>query len=57
MGPCHLMGPGRSPGAVIGPLSYLAHRYLRFFTCSGAPYRLERGASQSLYRSLDTGKG
>jgi hypothetical protein len=30
MGVYHLMGLGRSPGAVTGPLSYLAHRYQRW---------------------------
>lgn len=30
MGTYHLMGLGRSPGAVIGPLTYLAHRYQRW---------------------------
>ncbi len=30
MGVYHLMGLGRSPGAVIGPLTYLAHRYERW---------------------------
>ena len=42
MGVYHLMGLGRSPGTVTGPLSYLAHRYQRwdendqkFFSGSG----------------------
>ena len=42
MGVYHLMGLGLSPGTVIGPLSYLAHRYQRngpadreFFARSG----------------------
>jgi hypothetical protein len=42
MGIYHLMGLGRSPGTVIGPLTYLAHRYnrwnaddRRFFARSG----------------------
>lgn len=42
MGVYHLMGLGRSPGTVIGPLTYLAHRYWRgnaddqrFFARSG----------------------
>lgn len=42
MGTYHLMGLGRSPGAITGPISYLAHRYQRwneddrrFFACSG----------------------
>jgi len=30
MGVHHLMGLGRSPGTVIGPLTYLAHRYNRW---------------------------
>ncbi len=30
MGVYHLMGLGLSPGTVIGPLSYLAHRYQRW---------------------------
>jgi hypothetical protein len=30
MGVYHLMGLGRSPGTVIGPLTYLAHRYQRW---------------------------
>jgi len=30
MGVYHLMGLGRSPGVVTGPLSYLAHRYQRW---------------------------
>lgn len=42
MGVYHLMGLGRSPGTVTGPLTYLAHRYerwnaddQRFFARSG----------------------
>jgi len=42
MGIYHLMGRGRSPGPVIGPLTCLAHRYnrwnaddRRFFARSG----------------------
>lgn len=42
MGVYHLMGLGRSLGTVIGPLTYLAHRYQRwndddkhFFSRSG----------------------
>lgn len=30
MGVYHLMGLGRSPGTVIGPMTYLAHRYQRW---------------------------
>jgi hypothetical protein len=30
MGVYHLMGLGRSPGAITGPLSYLGHRYQRW---------------------------
>ncbi len=30
MGVYHLMGLGRSPGVVIGPITYLAHRYRRW---------------------------
>ncbi|WP_322801132.1 hypothetical protein [Thermoflexus sp.] len=30
MGVYHLMGLGRSPGTVIGPITYLAHRYRRW---------------------------
>ena len=30
MGIYHLMGLGRSPGAITGPLSYLGHRYQRW---------------------------
>ncbi|GBD08594.1 hypothetical protein HRbin22_00835 [Candidatus Thermoflexus japonica] len=30
MGVYHLMGLGRSPGTVIGPITYLAHRYPRW---------------------------
>ena len=49
MGTYHLMGLGRSPGAITGPISYLAYRYRRwnaddqrFFACSGEARR--RGA-------------
>ena len=30
MGVYHLMGLGRSPGTIIGPITYLAHRYQRW---------------------------
>ena len=30
MGVYHLMGFGRSPGTVTGPVTYLAHRYQRW---------------------------
>ncbi len=50
MGVYHLMGLGRSPGAVTGPLSYLAHRYLRwneddqrFFARSGEAIQRQEG--------------
>lgn len=50
MGVYHLMGLGRSPGAVTGPLSYLAHRYQRwnkedqlFFARSGEQDQRARG--------------
>lgn len=50
MGVYHLMGLGRSPGAVIGPLSYLAFRYERwnqsdqeFFALSGESSHRESG--------------
>jgi len=50
MGVYHLMGLGRSPGTVIGPLSYLAHRYQRwnkddeqFFARSGERAQRARG--------------
>ncbi len=50
MGVYHLMGLGRSPGAVIGPISYLAHRYRRwsaedreFFERSGEAEQRKRG--------------
>jgi hypothetical protein len=50
MGVYHLMGLGRSPGTVTGPLSYLAHRYQRwndedasFFSTSGEWRQRERG--------------
>lgn len=50
MGVYHLMGLGRSPGTVIGPLTYLAHRYERwnakdqdFFARSGEVRQREAG--------------
>jgi len=50
MGTYHLMGLGRSPGTVIGPLTYLAHRYnrwnaddRRFFARSGEVRQREAG--------------
>lgn len=50
MGVYHLMGLGRSPGTVIGPLTYLAHRYQRwneddrrFFARSGETRQREAG--------------
>lgn len=50
MGVYHLMGLGRSPGTVIGPLSYLAHRYQRwddndrsFFARSGEVRQRQKG--------------
>lgn len=50
MGVYHLMGLGRSPGAVTGPLSYLAHRYQRwdvqdqqFFSRSGEVQQRKTG--------------
>jgi len=50
MGVYHLMGLGRSPGAVTGPLSYLAFRYARwdqsdqeFFALSGEASHRETG--------------
>ena len=50
MGVYHLMGLGRSPGTVTGPLSYLAHRYQRwdaadqqFFGRSGEVTQRQRG--------------
>lgn len=50
MGVYHLMGLGRSPGTVTGPLSYLAHRYQRwndedvsFFSRSGEWRQRGRG--------------
>lgn len=50
MGIYHLMGLGRSPGAVTGPLTYLAHRYRRwneddeqFFARSGEREHRQRG--------------
>jgi hypothetical protein len=50
MGVYHLMGLGRSPGAVTGAISYLAHRYERwdnsdrdFFGRSGEVEQREKG--------------
>ena len=50
MGVYHLMGLGRSPGTVTGPLSYLTHRYQRwnaddeqFFAHSGERNHRARG--------------
>jgi hypothetical protein len=50
MGVYHLMGLGRSPGAITGPISYLAHRYQcwnaddrRFFARSGEVGQREAG--------------
>lgn len=50
MGVYHLMGLGRSPGVVIGPLTYLAHRYGQwnaddrlFFARSGEVVQRQRG--------------
>lgn len=50
MGTYHLMGLGLSPGAVTGPISYLAHRYQRwnaddrrFFARSGEAMQREAG--------------
>ena len=50
MGVYHLMGLGRSPGAITGPLSYLSHRYQRwntddqrFFSRSGEVVQRRRG--------------
>ena len=50
MGVYHLMGLGLSPGAVTGPLTYLAHRYRRwndddrrFFARSGEVAQRQRG--------------
>lgn len=51
MGVYHLMGLGRSPGAITGPLSYLAHRYQRwndedrqFFGRSGEVRQRKQGS-------------
>ena len=51
MGVYHLMGLGLSPGTVIGPLTYLAHRYQRwnendqmFFARSGEARQRKTGA-------------
>jgi hypothetical protein len=59
MGVYHLMGLGRSPGAVIGPLSYLAHRYQRwtaedqcFFSRSGETALRQQGAKVGDAQSL-----
>lgn len=50
MGVYHLMGLGRSPGVVTGPLTYLAHRYTRwndddqrFFDRSGEACQRQAG--------------
>jgi len=50
MGTYHLMGLGRSAGAITGPISYLAHRYQRwndddrrFFARSGEAKQREAG--------------
>ena len=50
MGTYHLMGLGLSPGAITGPLTYLAHRYRRwnaedqrFFSRSGEAEQREAG--------------
>ncbi len=50
MGVYHLMGLGLSPGAVTGPLTYLAHRYQRwneddqrFFARSGEAKQRKAG--------------
>ena len=50
MGVYHLMGLGRSAGTVIGPLTYLAHRYKRwnahdqrFFARSGEVHQRQAG--------------
>ena len=50
MGVYHLMGLGRSPGAITGPITYLAHRYQRwnqddkaFFAGSGEAQHREQG--------------
>ncbi len=50
MGVYHLMGLGRSPGAITGPISYLAHHYQRwneedqaFFARSGEVRQRETG--------------
>jgi len=55
MGIYHLMGLGRSPGTVIGPLTYLAHRYnrwnaddQRFFARSGEVRQRQVGDVQAL---------
>lgn len=51
MGVYHLMGLGCSPGAITGPLSYLAHRYQRwndedrqFFSRSGEVWQRKEGS-------------
>ena len=50
MGVYHLMGLGLSPGVVIGPITYLSHRYQRwgiddrkFFAHSGEVRQREKG--------------
>lgn len=51
MGVYHLMGLGRSPGAITGPVSYLAHRYVRYnpddqVFFSGSGEKIQRQAGQ-----------
>ncbi len=59
MGVYHLMGLGRSPGTVTGPLSYLTHRYQRwnedderFFARSGEREHRQRGEKVSDVQAL-----
>ncbi len=59
MGVYHLMGLGRSPGSVTGPLSYLAYRYQRwnaddqqFFSRSGEAEQREKGKKVGDVQSL-----
>jgi hypothetical protein len=59
MGVYHLMGLGRSPGTVIGPLTYLAHRYSRwepedqaFFAGSGEAALRQTGQSAGDVQAL-----
>ncbi len=54
MGVYHLMGLGLSPGVVIGPITYLAHRYQRwneddqrFFDLSGEVKQRKKGEKVS----------